>query len=167
MCFYTRTDYACGDWKWGNMKEQCPREHRTGETCGAKLSHIDSNIASPQICRLCTEIATKRRRLAKAQADLVRYTTERKLPALAAAKEQEIQDIEETIVNLNDQRISSKHLHSRHNAGRHDSQASTQRHRPLPSISTTSYPGVQRHDSRYQHTAYGHGSASSPFAVRI
>jgi hypothetical protein len=166
MCFYSRTDFVCGDWKWGNMKEQCPREHRTGETCGAKLSHIDSNITSPQLCRICTEITTKRRRLAKAQADLTRYTIERKLPALAAAKEQEVQDIQQALVKLNDQRISSKHLHSRDITGRHHEQV-PQRHRPMPSISSTHYPVMQIQDSRYRHQAYGHTSEASPFALRI
>lgn len=166
MCFYARTDYACGDWKWGNMKEQCPREHRIGETCGAKLSHIDSNITSPQLCRICTEITAKRRRLAKAQADLTRYTTERKLPALAAAKEQEIQDIQQALVKLNDQRISCKHIHSRDITGRiHDQ--TPQRDRPSPSISGTLYPVMQRQDARYGHQAYGNTSKASPFALRI
>jgi hypothetical protein len=167
MCFYTRTDFACGDWKWGNMKEQCPREHRTGETCGARLSHTDSNISSPQICRLCTEIATKRRRLAKAQADLNRYTKERKLPALAAAKEQEVQDIEKAITRLNAQRTSSQHLHTRNIPSRHLFEAPAQMHRALPPICSTSYPVTQIPDARHRHQAYGHASESSRFVLRI
>lgn len=154
MCFYTRTDYACGDWKWGNMKEQCPREHRMGETCGAKLSHIDSNVESPQLCRVCTEIATKQRRLAKARTDLARYTTERKLPALAAAKQQDITEIEQAIVKLNEQRISMKHLHSQ----RHDNPTTAQRYRPVPSITGTFYPPMQRQDDRHDRTTYDYKS---------
>ena len=51
MCYFERIDYACGDWKWGNMKEQCPREWRTRETCGAKLSSevCTSCYARPRI----------------------------------------------------------------------------------------------------------------------
>jgi hypothetical protein len=163
MCFYARTDYACGDWKWGNMKERCPREHRIGETCGAKLSHIDSNIESPQICKICTEIMAKQRRLAKARTDLARYTTERKLPALAAAKQQEIRDIEQAIMNLNNQRISSKHLHS----ARYDNQATAQRHQPVPSIAGIFYPLVRREDARHAPLTYNHKSDSSRFPLSI
>ncbi|KAI1623697.1 hypothetical protein EDD37DRAFT_632216 [Exophiala viscosa] len=44
MCYYARVDYRCGDWKWGNMKQRCPRQHRMGETCGAKLLDHESLV---------------------------------------------------------------------------------------------------------------------------
>lgn len=167
MCFYTRTDYVCGDWKWGNMKEQCPRENRIGETCGARLSHIDSNMTSPQICRTCTEITTKRRRLVKAQADLNRYTEERKLPGLAAAKQQEVEEFEQAIARLNAQRTSSKHLHSRNFMGRNRDHLPGQSHRSLPSsISDLQDPITQRQDVRHRYRTYGRASEPFPFALR-
>ena len=169
MCFYTRTDYACGDWKWGNMKERCPRQHRIGETCGAKLSHIDSNIESTQLCKICTEITAKQRRLKKARTDLARYTTERKLPALAAAKKQEIQDIEEAMSRLNAQRTSSKHLRPRNASmeGGCDNQGTAQRHRFVPSTSGTLYPLMPLEDTRFAYSAYNYTAETSRFPLSI
>lgn len=165
MCFYTRTDFACGDWKWGNMKERCPRQHRVGESCGAKLSHIDSNIESPQICKTCTEITTKQRRLRKANVDLARYTTERDLPALAAAKKREIRDIEQALRELNERRPSMKHMRAHDLGGRNDAQAQTSH--TVSSISGTYYPLMQTQDARYAQSIYNRSNDLARFPLRI
>src|SRR5271155_4554259 len=76
MCYYATTDFACGDWKWGNMKLRCPRQHRMGETCGAKLIHLESVTKSPELCRTCQDIETKKRRLKKEQDNILRWSKE-------------------------------------------------------------------------------------------
>lgn len=74
MCFYSQTSFECGDWKWGNMMEQCPRQHRIGETCGAKLVHHESSTQRPgELCRICQEMEVKRRRLQKLQDNINRW----------------------------------------------------------------------------------------------
>jgi hypothetical protein len=76
MCYYATTDYVCGDWKWGNMKERCPRQHRMGETCGAKLVHHESVTKSDQECKICQEMQIKVRRLRKEQDNVARWRKE-------------------------------------------------------------------------------------------
>jgi len=76
MCYYATTDYVCGDWKWGNMKERCPRQHRMGETCGAKLVHHESVTKSDQECKICQEMQIKVRRLRKEQDNIARWRKE-------------------------------------------------------------------------------------------
>ena len=76
MCYYATTDYTCGDWKWGNMKERCPRQHRIGETCGAKLVHHESVTKSDQDCKICQEIQVKARRLRKEKDNIARWSKE-------------------------------------------------------------------------------------------
>jgi hypothetical protein len=76
MCYFERTDYQCGDWKWGNMKEQCTREWRTGETCGAKLSHDDYINRSNDFCNICQDILVKKRRIKKEEDNLARWKRE-------------------------------------------------------------------------------------------
>jgi hypothetical protein len=164
MCFYTRTDYACGDWKWGNMKERCPRQHRIGESCGAKLSHIDSNIESTEICKTCTEIMTKQRRLNKAHIDLARYTTERDLPALAAAKKREIRDIEQALRKLNEQRPSKKHMRSHDTGGKNLGHTES---RFVPSVSSKFYPLMQSQDAKYAQPVYNYSHDVARFPLRI
>lgn len=63
MCFYDQYIYSsCGDWKWANFRAHCPREHRTGETCGMKLVH--STSYTPGKCRFCDKIDIKLRKRA-------------------------------------------------------------------------------------------------------
>ena len=76
MCYFERIDYACGDWKWGNMKQQCPREWRTGETCGAKLSHDQCMSRSNEYCKICQDILVKKRRIKKEEENLARWKRE-------------------------------------------------------------------------------------------
>ena len=101
MCYYATTDYTCGDWKWGNMKERCPRQHRMGETCGAKLVHHESVTKSDQDCKLCQEIQVKARRLRKEKDNIARWNKEgnkfsasiEKAQRESAALQDQIQDL--------------------------------------------------------------------------
>lgn len=86
MCYFARTDYVCGDWKWGNMMERCPRQHRIGETCGAKLVHTDYITKNSDKCKTCQDIDVKYRRLAKVEDSIRRWTPEKEKFAASLAK---------------------------------------------------------------------------------
>lgn len=58
------------------MKERCPRQHRIGETCGAKLVHDESITRSAEKCRTCQEIEVKHRRLKKIRENIDRWRAE-------------------------------------------------------------------------------------------
>lgn len=86
MCYFAVTDFMCNDWKWGNMMERCPRQHRIGETCGAKLVHSDYITKSTDKCKTCQDIDVKRRRLAKVEDSIRRWTPEKEKFAASLAK---------------------------------------------------------------------------------
>jgi hypothetical protein len=65
MCFYAITDFCLGDWKWGSRREKCLRQHRIGESCGAKLIHSEDITMSQTPCKVCCMIAVKERQLAR------------------------------------------------------------------------------------------------------
>jgi hypothetical protein len=58
------------------MKQQCPREWRTGETCGAKLSHDQCMSRSNEYCKICQDILVKKRRIKKEEENLARWKRE-------------------------------------------------------------------------------------------
>lgn len=101
MCYYATTDFACGDWKWGNMKLRCPRQHRMGETCGAKLVHHESVTKSKDNCRLCDERMVKERRLQKEKDNIARWSREgNKFSASIEKAQRESATLEQTIREL-------------------------------------------------------------------
>lgn len=107
MCYYATTDYTCGDWKWGNMKERCPRQHRMGETCGAKLVHHESVTKSGQDCKICQEIQVKVRRLRKEQDNIARWRKEgTKFSASIEKAERESAALREQIQEMSSRRPS-------------------------------------------------------------
>lgn len=61
MCFYDQTVLACGDFKWGNCRQQCPREYRSGETCGLKLVN-NCYADNTTKCKTCLRIDTINRK---------------------------------------------------------------------------------------------------------
>jgi hypothetical protein len=63
MCFYEQYVHICRDWKWGNFKQHCQAEYRTGETCGMKM--IWQAHPLPDKCKACLKIEAKQRRRAK------------------------------------------------------------------------------------------------------
>lgn len=107
MCYFAITDYECGDWKWGNMMERCPRQHRIGETCGAKLIHQDHVTKNTDMCKVCQDIEVKRRRLAKVDDSIRRWTPERERFAASLEKARsERDDLIERIKTLHSRRQS-------------------------------------------------------------
>lgn len=78
MCYYARTDYRCGDFKWGNMKLRCERQPRMGEVCGAKLADTHNLSFVDDDCRVCQDIETKKRRLRKEQDNIARWRGDRR-----------------------------------------------------------------------------------------
>lgn len=71
MCYYDNFKYACLDWKWGNFRQHCQKEYRTGETCGMKM--IFQTIMLAEKCPSCEKIEKKLRRRAKALSDHARW----------------------------------------------------------------------------------------------
>lgn len=105
MCYYARTDYVCGDWRWGNLKLRCPREHRIGEACGLKLVHHESVVSMDETCRICQEIAVKNRRLQREKDNIERWTREGgKLAASIDKAHVEVNILENKIERLNGRR---------------------------------------------------------------
>ena len=107
MCYYARTDYSCGDWKWGNMKLRCPRQHRIGETCGAKLVHEESVEKLNEPCRKCTDIETKKRRLRRELENIDRWKRDgNKFTASIEKAQREAKSLERQIQDINAERVS-------------------------------------------------------------
>jgi len=107
MCYYERVDYACRDWKWGNMKQQCQREWRTGETCGAKLFHDLWTTSDPGVCRICQDIQVKKRRIKREEENLARWRREpHKFRASIEKAEADREALLKTVAELNSKRSS-------------------------------------------------------------
>ncbi|KIY00415.1 uncharacterized protein Z520_04100 [Fonsecaea multimorphosa CBS 102226] len=107
MCYYARTDFRCGDWRWGNMKQRCPRQPRIGETCGAKLVDTDNLSRTNEDCKNCQEKAVKERRLQKEKDNLRRWRSEGDRFAASIAKaEDEVTRLEKQIAELESRRTS-------------------------------------------------------------
>lgn len=109
MCYYEQTAYICRDWKWGNMKERCPRQHRMGETCGVKLVHDGYLTHSNEKCRVCKDIEIKQRKLDKEKQNIARWSKEgKKFLASIEKAENEIEHLSEAIEMLESSRPVSK-----------------------------------------------------------
>lgn len=74
MCFFDQHRFQCGDWKWGNFRQHCNREYRTGETCGMKL--IMQTVPVSQRCKLCEKIDTKQRRRTAEVERIIRWKSD-------------------------------------------------------------------------------------------
>jgi len=74
MCFYDQFQFQCRDWKWGNFRQHCQKEYRTGETCGMKMIYQTQGLSEK--CKLCQKIEAKQRRLAKHKDDYQRWAQE-------------------------------------------------------------------------------------------
>ena len=101
MCYYARTDYRCGDWKWGNMKVRCARQPRIGETCGAKLVDTENVMRIGDDCKLCQEIKVKQRRLQKERDNIKRWSREgARFSGLIDKAQRDARELEETIAEM-------------------------------------------------------------------
>lgn len=110
MCYFAQTIFACGDWKWGNMMERCPRQHRIGETCGAKLVHPDHLSNASEACRICQEIGVKQRRVQKNNENIARWTPQgNQFAALLERARAENAQTKAKIEELNSRRPSIMH----------------------------------------------------------
>lgn len=99
MCYYDNYKYACGDWKWGNFRQHCQKEYRTGETCGMKM--IYQTIPLPDQCTPCEKINKKKRRREKAIQDVQRWQREgSKFKASIEKAIGDIKQLELEITNL-------------------------------------------------------------------
>lgn len=109
MCFYARRDFKCKDWRWGNMMERCPRQHRIGETCGAKLVHTEYLEQVDEKCKVCQDIDVKYRKLKKTQENIARWSSQKgTFAALLEKAENEKGELEHKIQLLMAQRESVK-----------------------------------------------------------
>ncbi|RKU49068.1 hypothetical protein DL546_003440 [Coniochaeta pulveracea] len=91
MCYFEQTRWNCGYWKWGNFRQQCNKEYRTGETCGLKL--VYSTNYQQGNCKLCDQIQKKCRRITKMQTDIARWQQEGNRTATIEKTERDIHDI--------------------------------------------------------------------------
>ncbi|CZT43357.1 uncharacterized protein RSE6_03386 [Rhynchosporium secalis] len=71
MCFYDQYQMSCGCGKWGNFRQHCAKEYRTGETCGMKL--VMHTYPMAEKCKLCEKIATKQRTIRKEEERIDRW----------------------------------------------------------------------------------------------
>ncbi|KAI6080807.1 hypothetical protein F4821DRAFT_250687 [Hypoxylon rubiginosum] len=63
MGFFEQTRWSCGFWRWGNFRQQCHKEYRTGETCGLKLIFVTNQ--DPNRCKLCRDVEKQQRKSKK------------------------------------------------------------------------------------------------------
>lgn len=99
MCYYEMHVFACRDWKWGNFRQHCQREYRTGETCGSKL--VYQNIPNAEKCKTCQKIDTKERRRQQEQQKIIRWQSEgSKYRASMEKAWQEMKNLESEINSL-------------------------------------------------------------------
>ncbi|KAI0136511.1 hypothetical protein BJ170DRAFT_14852 [Xylariales sp. AK1849] len=103
MCYYDQTRWVCGYWRWGHFRQQCTKEHRTGETCGLKLVYNTNNETG--VCKLCRDIQKKQLKLDKLRVDILRWQHEGGAPRHATIdKAQEmVTEIYCAIQNMNQQ----------------------------------------------------------------
>ncbi|KAK3332813.1 hypothetical protein B0T22DRAFT_496092 [Podospora appendiculata] len=92
MCYFEQTRWACGYWKWGNFRQQCNKEYRTGETCGLKLVYDTSYQQGP--CKICEQINKKDRRVRKMAQDIARWQSEGNRRATIEKTQDDIADIQ-------------------------------------------------------------------------
>lgn len=74
MCFFDQQVFACGDYKWGQFRQHCAKEYRTGETCGMKLVMQTQHVRTK--CRTCEKIDIKYGRLEKEEEKIRRWEKE-------------------------------------------------------------------------------------------
>lgn len=98
MCYFEQTRWCCGFWKWGNFRQQCNKEYRTGETCGLKL--VYDTTYQPAQCKICDQITKKDRRIRKMEDDIVRWRHEGGRTATIEKTQTDIADIQNQINNL-------------------------------------------------------------------
>lgn len=102
MCFYDQYVYECSYWKWGNFRQHCQGEYRTGDTCGMKM--VYRSVALSSKCKTCLRIEAKERSMAKLVADYNRWRT--KPERYGQAMEKAISDIK--VLRVDTDRLKSQ-----------------------------------------------------------
>ena len=98
MCYFEQTRWNCGYWKWGNFRQQCNKEYRTGETCGLKLVYETHLI--PAHCKICEQVTKKSRRMTKMYDDIYRWQCEGNRRATIEKTKDDIKDLDGQIRDL-------------------------------------------------------------------
>lgn len=98
MCYFEQTRWRCGFWKWGNFRQQCNKEYRTGETCGLKLVY-DTNYKNEN-CKLCDQIEKKERRYNKMLQDVQRWRNEGNRRATIEKTECDMEEVRQAIAKI-------------------------------------------------------------------
>ena len=102
MCFYESIQFDCNCWRWGNMRQQCQKEYRRGETCGAKF--VFGNVSAHSSCTICQSLEKKERRLKKMCDDYVRWKDDPQRQCSAEKAVTEIRAIQVEIAALKAER---------------------------------------------------------------
>ncbi|KAK4184650.1 hypothetical protein QBC35DRAFT_46176 [Podospora australis] len=106
MCYFEQTLWACGYWKWGNFRQQCNKEYRTGETCGLKL--VYETIPLREVCKLCDQRDKKQRRMNKMIADIQRWHREGNRRATIEKTQRDVMELKDQIDKLDDMHTERK-----------------------------------------------------------
>ena len=101
MCFFDQTRWACGFWRWGNLRQRCTKEHRIGETCGLKLIFETHN--KHDHCKRCELVIRKQRRITKMKKDIARWRREGSRLATIEKTERDLVEVQRSISTLWDQ----------------------------------------------------------------
>ena len=64
--------FQCGGWKWGSRREACPKAPAAGDSCRIKL--IMNSQHTSELCTICRNIETKRRRICSLEANVKRWS---------------------------------------------------------------------------------------------
>ncbi|SPO04735.1 uncharacterized protein DNG_07420 [Cephalotrichum gorgonifer] len=107
MCYFDQKRWKCGYWRWGQFRRQCPKEYRTGETCGLKL--VMNTFDEAKQCRLCDDIDKKTRRLSKMATDMSRWRREGNRSATIERTESEYRQVEKQMYEMQMQHYERVH----------------------------------------------------------
>ncbi|KAJ9652397.1 hypothetical protein H2198_008366 [Neophaeococcomyces mojaviensis] len=100
------------------MIERCPRQHRIGETCGAKLVAHEKVDAKQEPCKVCQEIQVKRRRLQRLEENIVRWSPEgERFAASLERAARERNEMKEKMRELESRRMVNLHRDSKDGRG--------------------------------------------------
>lgn len=102
----------CNDYKWGNFRQHCSKEYRTGETCGMKL--VMQTIPKSEKCKLCKSIDTKQGRIRKEEDRIHRWIKEEQKGLVRGSS---IEAAQMTIYNLQTEIYNLNHERSRNSQG--------------------------------------------------
>ncbi|KIM94813.1 hypothetical protein OIDMADRAFT_134927 [Oidiodendron maius Zn] len=105
MCFFDQKVFQCGDWKWGLRRQACPKATAAGDSCSIKL--IMNSQYTSELCSICRNIETKRRRIRRLEANVKRWSENaQSLKASIEIAKQDIRSIDAQCRELDMKRAS-------------------------------------------------------------